>query len=362
MYWNDNNNDNNDNDNDNNDNNDDGYNHCYDIENQANIIQANIIQANITQANGLESGSIINEQKEIELNQLCLSNKFVKSKSYPSDMIVSTKHNYKTNLNIKSNTKLQEQIGLACKNNPMNLNLNLDLDLDSDSDSEFKCYKKSNINTNLIKNKSTYNYFIGSIYKKLNFTSFNRIKIIDLINKLLTICLHVFIMIVFEIFFYFNYVVKIEKNEFMQKITTYIGQMKNLNEYLGSEQFKLIKYLYKNNLSNDNDLLSKLFIQYIKSEQLQKQILHTLLIKACKMAGIVGLVWLGLLGIGLWIGGWKKIQFKWIGLENLLMFLFLGIFEYFFFTTIVMGFSPVTDAEIKYIGFREIVKYFNSTV
>ena len=54
-----------------------------------------------------------------------------------------------------------------------------------------------------------------------------------------------------------------------------------------------------------------------------------------------------------------KIKWRWIFVENLLMFLFLGIFEYFFFTTIIMNYNLITDSEIKYYIAKE---FFNSII
>lgn len=51
---------------------------------------------------------------------------------------------------------------------------------------------------------------------------------LGVVNKMLSISVHIFIMIIFEIYFYFNYVMHIEKNEFMGKINSYISELNNL--------------------------------------------------------------------------------------------------------------------------------------
>ena len=163
-------------------------------------------------------------------------------------------------------------------------------------------------------------------------------------------------MIIFEIFFYFNYIVNIEKQSFLKELSNYLGQMKNIP--LTSNQIKMIKLILNSN-SNSNNLLNMLYEQYIQSLELQKKILHDLLIKSCKMAGIVGIVLIILFLSGL--ANRKKIKWNWIFIENILMFVFLGIFEYFFFTNIIMGYSPITDAEIKYFVADKVFNYFNST-
>ena len=50
----------------------------------------------------------------------------------------------------------------------------------------------------------------------------------NVINKMLTITVHIFIMVIFEIYFYFNYVIYLEKDEFMGKIHSYIKDLGNI--------------------------------------------------------------------------------------------------------------------------------------
>ena len=90
-------------------------------------------------------------------------------------------------------------------------------------------------------------------------------------------------------------------------------------------------------------------------EQLKK-ILYNLLVYACKICGIIGLILIILFCYG--FANRKIIKFKWICIENILMFVLLGIFEYLFFTNVIIKYNPVTDDEIKYF----IANYFNSTM
>ena len=80
----------------------------------------------------------------------------------------------------------------------------------------------------------------------------------DIINKLISICLHIFIMSVFEIYFYFNYVVIIEKTEFMDKINSYFNNFDYM--HLTKPQTLIIK-----NIIESNQLGTYLYDQYINS-------------------------------------------------------------------------------------------------
>lgn len=338
------------------------FDNCHnDIENQHYFI-GNICNENFTESDFTES-YFTEYSNNINPNQI---NKFKKSLSYPNG--------YKTDYTINQNEKYDysgeiqlckinnfsipvqikstqfnsnEQFASTCASTSTNTCAN---DCYSDSDSN------DNLSNNLIINKTKIEIIYGKLYKIVNLFKINKINKVEIINKFISICLHVFIMIIFEIFFYFNYIVNIEKQSFLKELSNYLGQMKNIP--LTSNQIKMIKLILNSN-SNSNNLLNMLYEQYIQSLELQKKILHDLLIKSCKMAGIVGIVLIILFLSGL--ANRKKIKWNWIFIENILMFVFLGIFEYFFFTNIIMGYSPITDAEIKYFVADKVFNYFNST-
>ena len=71
--------------------------------------------------------------------------------------------------------------------------------------------------------KIKYSKIYCCLIKLYNCCGFNKINFVEIINKFLSIFLHIFIMVVFEIYFYFNYVVQIEKNEFINKINSYLN-------------------------------------------------------------------------------------------------------------------------------------------
>ncbi len=168
--------------------------------------------------------------------------------------------------------------------------------------------------------------------------------------------MHVFIMVVFEIYFYFNFVVWIEKESFLQEIDKYLGKLDFIP--MTTIQKQLIKAAINLN-PNNNMILDYLYDQYIKSLSEQKHLLYKLLVKACMMGGVIGMILLICVLAGL--TDRKKIKWKWIIVENILMFVFLGVFEYFFFMQIIMNYNPITEAEIKYHVASEIFNYFNST-
>jgi hypothetical protein len=170
---------------------------------------------------------------------------------------------------------------------------------------------------------------------------------IEFINVSLCVILHVFIMIVFEIYFYFNYVIEIEKAAFLDKIDDYFKKAKKYDE------LSPVLILYSNNY---NEILNRLYTNYIASNAVQQQLLRTLLHKSCEIGGAFGIVLLIFLCLGLY--HYSQIKWKTILAENMAMLGLLGFFEYLFFTRIIMNYNPVSDAELEYIIAKEAYNLF----
>jgi len=279
---------------------------------------------------------IINNNKSVELIHFIKrsnnkSNKIIKSKSY-SDIFINK------DKNIDINT-FEEYNPILYKHKKINKNI--------------INKKENNISNFKIKQLTNYcrHYYFCIFKPKIWFN-------INTLNKFMTIFLHIFIMIIFEIYFYFNYVIWIEKEEFLKQIDKYIYELKEMP--LTSLEQKIIKFELETNQSLYQSYLDNLYIAYIKSLKQQKELLYKLLKTACIMAGSTGIILIILFTLGLY--NRKNIKWNWIWIENLLMFLFLGIFEYLFFTNIIMNYNPITDQEIKYHVVNQIVTYYNSTM
>ncbi len=295
-------------------------------------------------------GEEINENIYNEFNMSRPSYQIKKSISYPSKI-----NNYEIELVSSNNPVIQNTKNLNEKkiktehidSNDINQNTLIIL---NDSN-------ESIIQSELLIEKSNSKKMYYWIIKIINFTKINKINKIELINKLLSVFLHIFIMVIFEIYFYFNYVVEIERNEFLKKINSYLGQIES-NANFNQLQKEMIKRIFESQ-NYGASFINYLYNQYIESLEEQKKILKQLLIIACKMGGVIGLVLVVLFCLGL--ANRKKIKWNWILFENFLMFILLGIFEYLFFTNIIMHYNPITDAEIKYFVASNLYNYFNST-
>ena len=167
----------------------------------------------------------------------------------------------------------------------------------------------------------------------------------DIIETGISVSIHTFIMAVFEIYFYFGYVIIIEKKMFMDKIDSYTYIFNSYyDNHISDEEHNMLVLLFPQR--QINDLLQKLYIDYRRSLEEQRELLDALLLQSYKMLVVVTSVLVLFFTLGVYSN--KNIHWKKIVADNILMFLSLGVFEYIFFTNIILKYSPVTDAEIKY--------------
>lgn len=194
------------------------------------------------------------------------------------------------------------------------------------------------------------------------FSIFNQSKIIKIIkyenkvelkNKLISVCFHIFLMSVFEIFFYFFFIINIERELFLEKLMTYNKQIyEKYNENVSPEEHAMISNTIYN-LFNEK-MLKDLKDNYEEDVHQQKILFKMLLNKAIILSTIVGSIFISTI-----IYGRKEVKINWVLFENILLFLFLGLYEYIFFNIIILKYNPITDGEIQYLFVCNIVSIFN---
>lgn len=176
-----------------------------------------------------------------------------------------------------------------------------------------------------------------------------------ILEILISVCIHTFIMAVFEIYFYFEYIIVIEKQMFMDKIMQYTHDANKYIENMDPQKKEVIIVLFPQ--KNTQQIITYLYNDYQTSLHNQHELLEELLVKSYKMLAVITSILLLFLSIGLYQYK-KEIKWKHIMIENVLMFTCLGIFEYLFFMNIIMYYSPVTDEEIKYTIVKELLNPF----
>ena len=174
-------------------------------------------------------------------------------------------------------------------------------------------------------------------------------------EKSLSIMLHILIMVCFIVYFYFNYIIIIERRLFLQKMQQYFNNMNNEYNKFDTE-YQIILVTAVNQFPYADDYLYDL---YIISQKQQQEKLDELFYKSMTMISIVSFVFLITLINCIFIR--TKIRWKLLIIENLFMFILLGIVEYVFFNIVVLQYSPITDEELEYIAYTNAVKIVNGS-
>lgn len=178
---------------------------------------------------------------------------------------------------------------------------------------------------------------------------------VELKNKLISVFFHIFLMSVFEIFFYFFFIVDIEKELFLDKLMTYNDQIKdNYYANVTPEQQILISQMMNNAFDKNKDALTQIRQNYETDIRNQKQLFNALLDKAIILSSIVGTIFFLTV-----IYGRKDMKVNWVLFENILLFFFLGLYEYIFFNMIILKYTPITDGEIQYLFVCNVASIFD---
>jgi hypothetical protein len=172
-------------------------------------------------------------------------------------------------------------------------------------------------------------------------------------EKVLTILTHVLIMISFEIYFYFNYVIIIERKLFLEKINSYFDQINKNYDDTDNVYKESISYLITN---YDSEYLHEQYEDAI-SEQ-NKNLYHLLKISLFMLCIILVLFLCALINALIYM---KYIHWLNIFIENVCMFILLGIFEYLFFNYVILQYTPISDEELQYIMYNNMYNIVNNT-
>jgi len=174
-------------------------------------------------------------------------------------------------------------------------------------------------------------------------------------NKLISIFFHVFLMSSFEILFYFFFVIKIERQLFLDKILTYNREITHtLTANVSQQQSILISNVIHSTFNEQ--IIHDLYKNYKKDLHSQHTIFQKLLHRSLFITSMIGVMFSVVLFYGR-----REVKIKWVVFENFMLFLLLGIYEYTFFNLIILNYTPITDGEIQYIFVCNLLNNYNYT-
>ena len=185
-------------------------------------------------------------------------------------------------------------------------------------------------------------YIITFLNNKLN----------TIIDSLLIITIHIFFISIFEPLFYLNYVVDLEYNFIMGKIIEESELV--YNEYITypPETRYFIDTMILGNKYKTLKNLEKKKDEIVNYKNLQQDALY---IQGIKYSSII-FIFIVILSIVKYIRKNKTNCCK-IFIENIVMILFLFIYEYIFFNNFIMKYDTIDTAEINYYGLLHFTNY-----
>ena len=168
---------------------------------------------------------------------------------------------------------------------------------------------------------------------------FNK-KMYCIINQSLVIILHIFLLSIFEPYFYFLYITKLEKQALFDLVDSYIHK---LNNY-----YLLLDDNIKNQISINYHLLSNITsILYMSNDDLliQEEKKIELIHKSLFISGEIFCVLFIFSVLGIIVR--KHISIKYIILENIIKISLLAYYEFTFFNKIILNYDPLSKSEIN---------------
>jgi hypothetical protein len=170
------------------------------------------------------------------------------------------------------------------------------------------------------------------------------------INKLIMFMQHLFLITMFELIFFFNYVTKFEDNALInvfnsltESITSKCSSLSNDSKIIIDDIFKIF---VNTTQVNENAIISYNSRMVVNNNLMTKAITYFI--------GVLVVNIMLICGNRCTIN--KKINYKEIIIDNLIMIILLGIYEYIFFSNIVFKYLSISNDEIfqnfqnKFIG------------
>ena len=196
----------------------------------------------------------------------------------------------------------------------------------------------------LLKNYSTDELMNNKIFNEIGIQTDLQTKT-DLyeitINKLILFFIHLFLIAMFELIFFFNFVTKYEDRALVDVFNQITYQFTSICSTLNQSDKTLIDdflSMFLNTTKINQDANNSYNIRSIYN--------NTLLLKAFYYFLFVSVINVLLILLNcIWFR--RKINYKTIIIDNLVMITFLGLFEYLFFSTIIFNYQTISPNELN---------------
>lgn len=166
------------------------------------------------------------------------------------------------------------------------------------------------------------------------------------IQQAISASLHICIMVWFEIYLFFWYIIPIEQQLIQTQISTYLKTLDLLyTQYVPVQSQPILsEFVHENPVILME--LEKLHKSYLAGKQNKMDTIHDLQIVSFHMLSVAVGVFVGLLCMNIRV--LRKMDWMVICSENVVMLIGLGCFQFLFFTYVVLQYSPLSDTDIQY--------------
>jgi hypothetical protein len=170
-----------------------------------------------------------------------------------------------------------------------------------------------------------------------------------IINKLILFSIHLFLISIFELIFFYNYVTKYEDNAIVNIFSDIVDSSTQSCKLLNNTDKLIINYLL-NIILNETEIKGASDYNYnIRKNYNQQQLI----------IAIMYFIILFFINISILLLNYyyykKKINYKGIIIDNLIMITFLGFYELLFFSTIVFKYQTISSQELTYNIYDKVI-------
>lgn len=180
------------------------------------------------------------------------------------------------------------------------------------------------------------------------------------LNKLIVITQHIFFLSIFETYFFFKYVSVMEKDAFLDKLDWYVENVQFVytNDLTDDEQEALNDQVH-DYVNTHPNFIGNMYDKYKYEDDKNTEEENGLITYSLWLSGFIGTIHLIFLILG--VIHYKKIEWKWLLFENIMMIGLLAYFEYYFFINVIIDYDPISTAEINYNIMCDFMKGFDIT-
>ena len=172
----------------------------------------------------------------------------------------------------------------------------------------------------------------------------------------LNILLHILLLSICEMILFFKYITEIENKALLDKISTF---MKTISNEMSKFNSNIFNIYFKFNQEKLDGINESLYNDYQNANNERNENNNDLLGLSIQSSCAILVIFLSYFLVIYLIYRKEVRKFKMLT-EHIILMFFIGVFEFWFFTNIVMKYISITNEEITYLAFNCLMKTLNN--